>query len=302
MTTNLAAPTRSPIRRVRVGLEYDRPVPPNWAARLREVSPPSKEHGYLHLVWEPGDQWRPVERWMLYEVVDPTSPAMADAVDPGLLAELQGPHPRTYGHICTEVPTHEWRGSAPKHYQPCLCRHKTESWRRGPCLSVTLTQWRLYQKTGLVGFPFWTIQGNKGGHKFTFTRQESLLLEKEGFPPEPPPPGFMCYAPYDDRVARKIQRFNRLMRYRNSLRMYRQAMSGAGYAKVLADEDRALRLELVEHLKDQMQEANEFFIRGVKKGEHLNLPTSNVNYDRLAEESEAHYVETGQILHESAVA
>lgn len=239
---------------------------------------------------------------MLYEVVDPESPALEDAVHPALLAELQGPHPRTYGHICTSVPVHQWRGRAPQDYQPCLCRHKTESWRRGPCLTVTLTQWKLYQRTGLVGFPFWVIQGERGGHKFHFTKQESLLLEHEGYPPVPPPPGLLPYAEFDGRVVRQILRFNRLLKHRNSIRLYRATMSRDGYAKVMDEEERALRVELVAHLKDQMQEANEFFIRGVKKGEHLNLPTSDVNYDRLAEESEAHYVEHGTVLHESAVA
>src|SRR3990167_4026661 len=80
---------------VKVGLEYDRPVPEAWERAVWAVAPPSNFLSWLRLVWEPGDVWEPVERWMIYQMRAPRF------VRPEMLKELRGPSPRSTGHYCT---------------------------------------------------------------------------------------------------------------------------------------------------------------------------------------------------------
>jgi hypothetical protein len=277
---------------------HDWVAPDEWTQRLRDLSPVSDISGWLELVWEPGDPWIPVQRWTLYEMLHPT---LIDDVEE--LAELYGPHPRSEGHICTSVPQHQWPVRFVNgHYRPCLCRKKTESWRRGPCTIVTLTQWKLFRRTGCVGRPFWTIQGTNGGHKHSFTHEETLLLEQSGYKGvlEPPPAGDMAYAPFDERVVKHITRFNRLWQFRNSLEEYREAM-GSGYERYRKTIDSELRRQLVDHLAEQMKEPTDLFLRAARQGQLDKKRRTSIDYERLEDESTRHYIETGQILHESAV-
>jgi hypothetical protein len=89
---------------------WDRPVPPEWESRLREISPISDVHSWLCLKFHPA-----VERWMVYEMVPD------QYIDPGFRAELEGPHPHTleeWARICTP-----WQWEAYRtyrvHARPC---------------------------------------------------------------------------------------------------------------------------------------------------------------------------------------
>jgi hypothetical protein len=280
---------------IRVGgmFMHDREAPAEWTRRLRDISPVSDILGWLELVWEPGDPWIPSERWTLYEMLHPT---LVD--DPMELMELYGPHPRSEGHICTAIPTHDWPVKPPGSYQPCLCRRKTESWRRGPCTIVTLTQWKLFRRTGYVGRPFWVIQGSNGGHKHSFTHEEEMFLEQAGLLTKAPGVGVLDHAPFDERVVRQITAFNRLWAMSNSIEEFKNTM-GPGYERYRKTVDTELRKQLVKHLSEQMKEPTELFLRAMKKGQLDNKPRTEIDYDRLAEENEKHFVETGEILHHS---
>lgn len=83
---------------------HDRPVPPEWEARLREISPISETHSWLCLHWHPA-----CERWMVYEMVP------NQFIDPGFRAELEGAHPHTleeWARICTP-----WQWEAYRKYR-----------------------------------------------------------------------------------------------------------------------------------------------------------------------------------------
>src|SRR3990167_5277957 len=90
---------------VKVGLEYDRPVPEAWERAVWSVAPPSNFLSWLKLVWEP------VERWMIYQMRAPRF------VRPEMLKELRGPSPRSTGHYCAPG----W----------CECAIKKNGWRGG---------------------------------------------------------------------------------------------------------------------------------------------------------------------------
>jgi hypothetical protein len=266
---------------------HDREAPEDWTRDLRSWSPQSDEHGFLSLVWEPGDPWIPAQRWALYEMLHPRN------VDIDILEELEGPHPRSEGHMCTAS------ARVPKQYQ-CLCRRKLETWRGGPCIMITLTQWNLFRRTGYYGVPFWVIQGSQGGHQFQFGEHEQKLLRLRGLPSEAPRPGMLEYAPYDSRVAKKVQRHNKLVLMGKTLGEFKKMM-GKDYDAYRETLARELRTEVVEHLETQMQEAAELFIRAADKGEMDDQRRTTIDYDRLSEQATAHFIETGQVLHHTQV-
>ncbi len=257
---------------------HDREPPEDWVTELARLSPRSEAHGFLMLVWEPGDPWIPVQRWVLYECVTP------EWANEEMLAELRGPNPRSEGHMCSV--------RVPKQFQ-CLCRHKWESWRGGPCYAITLTQWKLFRRTGLVGRPFWVIQGDVGGHKRFFTRQEAVYQGDAGKPTEPPAPGDLPYAPFDGRVVQKIMRFNRLQQVAGDLRLYRKAM-GPEHAKYLEDQDRELRRQIVDWLDVDFAEEEDQYLRAVANDDVTDLmPRSNFDIDAVADDVVEGFIETG---------
>lgn len=271
--------------------DFDREPPPEWVKQLEEISPPAEDRGFLRLVWEPGDPWAPVQRWELWEMIHPS------VVDPSEVRELRGPHPRKEGHPCTSTPISSWAVRPAPNYEPCKCRHKTDAWRGGVSL-VSLTEWKVFQRTGYVGRPFWIIQGTTGGHKCAFAHDEALLLEAEGYPAIAPAAGALPYAPFDGRVLRSITRFNRLWQFKNNIDDYRETM-GPGYERYRREVNKELRRELVGHLRTQMEDVAELFVKAADLGELDDQPRTDIDYDRLEPQNEAHYVETGNILHHS---
>lgn len=76
---------------------HDRPVPPEWEARLREISPISQEISWLCLKWHPA-----VERWMVYEMVPDKH------IPVGTRAELEGAHPHTLEEWARVITPWQW--------------------------------------------------------------------------------------------------------------------------------------------------------------------------------------------------
>lgn len=266
-----------------VGFEHDREPPAEWTALLRTVSPVSDVHGHLELVWEPGEPWHPWQRWTLYEMLP------LHLTDDEILAELRGPHPRSEGHLCLDHP--------PPGMPRCYCRRKYGGWKGSPALLVTLTQWKLYRRTGRFGNPWWVMQGTTGGHKVEFTSEEKEFLSLAGLPTETPAPGDLPYAPFDQRVVRWITRYNRLAQCANDLRAFKRSRSPEEWARHKEEAQRQLREQFVALLTEQMQEATELFVRADRDVEDSRA--ADVDWEKLDEESTHHYVETGELLHPS---
>jgi hypothetical protein len=260
------------------GFVRHREPPADWVARLAEVSPKSDEQGWLKLVWEAGEEWIPGQRWTLYEMVH------EQFVDPVVLAELRGPHPRSEGHMCST--------NVPKQFQ-CLCRHKFEGWRGGPCQIITLKQWELWRETGYFGQCFWVIQGEKGGHKRVFPEEEVEMLKLADLPLEPPGVGELPYAPFDERVVAHIHRNNRLVQLGISIGEYRRKMTGAEYQLERERVARSLRAEYVKWFEEQLGEASELFVSAARKGQMDDAPRTEIDYDRAYQEGLQQYIETG---------
>lgn len=283
------APVEAPVSSG--GFLHERTPRPEWVAALREHSPLTDAHGALELLWEPGDVWIPGQRWMLYEMI----PADPEFVDYERLLELRGPNPRATGHMCT-ARTVDGQFA-------CLCKVKLEGWRNedGEPSGVNLTQWKLYQRTGRFGRPWWVIQGSRGGHKAFLTKEERMFLAAAGKKTEMPAIGELPYAEFDQRVIEHVVRFNRLRQMGLSLRDYRVRMR-KGYRLHKAEVEKELRKQLVQWLDEQMAPEHELFVDAMKKGElDGHAPKTDTDWEKVGDAAEHAYIETGQLLHPSRV-
>jgi hypothetical protein len=274
---------------------HDREPPREWVRRLEQLSPPTDAHSFLRIVWEAGDPWIPAQRWTVQQMVHPS------VVDPDFLKELRGPNPRSEGHMCTSMPTHEWPVRPPPGYRPCFCRRKTEAWRGGPCSAITLSQWKTFQRTGYVPRPFWVIEGDKGGHRESFSPQEQMVLEFCGYPIETPRIGSREYAPFDERVLSQIPRFNRLWKLGVTLERFQRMMSRDGIRSFKQAEEQEARKQLLHEIEDEMREVSDLFVSAADKGEMDHLPRTEIDYERLSDMNDQHYVETGNVLSHTKV-
>ena len=169
---------------------WEREPDPSWVARLQGLRSMTDQQTGLVIAWEPGDPWQPVQRWMIYEVFPKV------AIPPDVLAQLDGPHPRSTGHPC--FGTNEY-GTW------CQCPNPAQRWVDGPAGAITKTSWLLYHRYGGWARPLWVVQGTKGGHKYRFTQWESRLSKAAGGPMQPKPPGDLIYAEPDDRTWEHIR-------------------------------------------------------------------------------------------------
>lgn len=282
----------------RDGIYYRSREPhPDWIRALRDLSPVTDAHGYLLLVWEPGEPWNPWQRWMLYEGVRPE--LVFDLESPSgraMMAELNGPHPRSEGHMCHD--------DVPEQFL-CTCRdargriRRTGTWRGGPTDMITLRQYQLYRETGLWCNPFWVVQGDLGGHQFNYDGFQRRLMVQHGLEPDPPRIGSLPYAEPDGRVWRQIIRYNRLIAMDQTLSEYRQTM-GEGYGAYKAEIEKDMRRQFVSFLADQTREEADLFISGIRKGEAGDVPRTDTDWERVDELSSKDYIETGVMNHTSA--
>ncbi len=148
-----------------------------WRQELALVSPPLDQLSYLHLRWEPGDPWNPVNRWVLWQMLP------IERTHPDILAELNGPHPRSTGHYAPEG----------------------ERWVGGPCRFIDLGTYELFRETGRYGRRWWVVQGSKGGHRYRLTEAERTVWRTLTGTDDTPAPGDLPYAPFDQRVINQVR-------------------------------------------------------------------------------------------------
>lgn len=178
---------------------WDRDVPSAWTEQLYTHLPRTGPV-VLMLAWEPGDPWRPIERWMLYET---WSRWWVAEHDPDRLAELEGPNPRVdMDHYCAAG----W----------CQCAMKKNKLvtREGGYSTVKIDywQWRFYQQHGRSPLRYWTIQGTEGGHRFALTPYESRIWQQTKGISDTPAPGDLPYADFDARVLRDVVAYEPMRR------------------------------------------------------------------------------------------
>lgn len=168
---------------------HDWPTPPEWQEELETVAPKRGDLSYLKLEWEPGEEWDPVQRWVIYQMI----PVGGNAGDDLFKPMLEGPNPRLFGYY--DQVRKKWV-------------------RRKGAPMISLHQWKLYKETGRLGQPYWVIQGDRGGHRYDFTKTEKMIISRKTGQREVDAPlmGSLPYAPFDNRVLNKISNLDRLRR------------------------------------------------------------------------------------------
>src|SRR4051812_7899003 len=102
MTTTIAPPQETLFC-------YDPPIDIEtvraWQADLDRVLQPTDALSRLVIRWESGDRWAPIQRFVIWQCLDPATSRLADgasAVPEFIMDELRGPNPRAMGHYCAD--------------------------------------------------------------------------------------------------------------------------------------------------------------------------------------------------------
>lgn len=218
------------------GFQYDRPVPRAWQDQLAQLTPRGEIAPWLLLAWLAGDPWEPVQRWCLYEMVPlriwvgliqahrARGFQRDEILEAVILEALEGQNPRELGH-----------------WDDVLGRYISEA-------LVTRQEWELFRQHRAIPKLFWIIQGIGGGHRRHFTPLERKYLGLAGLPTEPPAPGDLAYADFDNRVLEMVRRRDRLQRQQGFLGTTEDEYSAAMVT---------FRRQLVQWLEDQQRAALE---------------------------------------------
>lgn len=172
---------------------YGTPVSPTqvaeWQAQLDREFYRGPHFGRLLLRFDPGDPWQPINRFFLWQAVDPRYVK----IEPWVLRALKGPSPRSTGHYCGDG--------------YCLCAVKHNRWDKGATRHVDTLQWRIYRETGLYATRWWVLQGNRGGHRYAWETTElaSLVSQMKTGERHPPEVCSLPPAPFDARVLKAIR-------------------------------------------------------------------------------------------------
>lgn len=260
---------------------HRRAVPANWEAQLAEHSPPTNRFSWLKLVWEPGYAWEdPVERFMLMQM----SPA--HAIDEYVLEQLEHPLPPS---------------QMGNYYDPHMTwvdddgSERIGMFVRNPDCLITEQAYWLYRETGAWAKRYWVIQGEKGGHKYRFTDVERRLLRFMNLPIDPPTPGTLPYAPFDERVIAQLQLVDMMKGLHAGLKRQRALLAGAQGVRREEDE-RHLREMLMLHLKSQAEQVGDDVHKALLK---LDAPrrrggTAQRDMEEASELAEQNFLETGR--------
>lgn len=191
---------------------WSREVPEAWQADLDRLSPGPKV-SRLALHWLAGLPDTPVQRWGIWEVIPrdtvgqilegETKRHQHASLTDALWDALQGPDPRTLGHVELRNGKRVWR---------------TKS-------IVSREQWDLHRQTGGLPMLSWIVEGTKGGHSWQFGPFEQHFLLALGADPAAvsalesawPNPGQLPYADYDQRCFHALAERDLLRQWRQSL-------------------------------------------------------------------------------------
>lgn len=217
--------------------EETRPMPapyqdPAWQQELDRITP-NEESVRLHLYWEEGYPWEPINRWMIGTVTTQI-PSMWREI-------LEGPHPRTLGH---------WDAVKGEFVSSALCSTRQHDY---------------YQKTGNLLERYWVVQGSRGGHRYQYSQVESRISAIHGGPAQPP---IVCDLPYQVPNAVTFESLTNIHALLLDLAVIETKENGV----LAADEKRALeimRKDVWNWMSDQIEEASDELAFHLKDDMHM---------------------------------
>lgn len=245
------------------GLIAPKPVEPVVVHKHRDV-PPDWERRLREISpiseqhsWLAFRWFDEAQRWMLYECVP-----IRFVVDNELIADLAGPDPDS---------------------------------EEGKNILVSRYQQEMFRKHRVHARPCWVIQGTNGGHHAAYdraTQQDHLAM---GLPTEPPKPGALPYADFDERVVRQLVEMSKLVRFKNDFGEFKRRFGTVeGQKREAANALKAARERYVHWINSQFSEGDEHFVDAYRKGELDDAPRTDDDFVRKNEESDQRFIETGR--------
>lgn len=173
---------------------FEREAPREWREELYAIGGrPNLQAAYLDIFWWPGYPPRSggedhtIQRWTVWEMIpraalEKTNRNKAQARE--LVGALTGPPPASLRTLVTRNGRTVVRSSS----------------------IVSQEQWEIHRKTSCYPLPHWVIQGDHGGHLWSFPPAYQMLLRLSKRRLHPPPPGNLPYAEWDNRVRSQLLR------------------------------------------------------------------------------------------------
>lgn len=197
------------------------------------------------------------QRWMLYECVP-----IRFIDDNALIEDLGGPDPET---------------------------------EAGKDVLVSHYQQRMFREHRVHARPCWVIQGTKGGHYAAYTKAVQEDHRALGLPPDPPTPGDLPYADFDERVVRQVVEMSKLVRFKNDFGEFKRRFGDvAGQKREAANALRAARTRYVAFINSTFEDGDEEFVAANRKGAFEHAPRSDDDYVEKNELADQKYVERGR--------
>jgi len=252
---------------------------PIWVEELARIAPRSDRLPWLHLLWEPGETWAPVQRFEIREL-DPC----LDFCDIDILADY-AEHPRS--------------PSRGRWVQDAQGVRRWKSYG-GP----SLRQWELFQEFRCLSRRVWVVQGPNGGHPFELSQAERMFKRALGLDDaDTPAPGSLPYAEPDRRTWRRVAELDRLRKWQSTLtwdeRRETKTAAGLWVARDVNAEYERFGREMLRYFSDGVKEAVDSVPKGTLAELYGNAPkTDGPGHDE--ETIERRFVEAAPILLEKA--
>ena len=224
---------------------YDRQAPTEWDRMLKAVVPQYEGLGGFLIRWEPGEEWDPIQRWIIWQTMTPADTQKLILADNPLVMGLVDEHPRAGA---------KWNEARGCYVKPDGRTAKTDK----------LT-WEIYHETGCKASRFWVVQGETGGHRYNLSGIERKLLKlgSRGKLKDVPNPGDLPYADFDSRVLPHFEKIEAAARARKVYKYAAQRQQALDADEVIEAEK--ARLMLFEYLGEQFGAQYDAFRPQVKQ-------------------------------------
>ena len=256
---------------------YERPVPREWVEALAEVYPHDPMTDYPIIVWEPGYDWvlegnktnEVVERFMLYRTMPVEAFNPSDATNgewnQGVLDELRGPSPESLRQVI-RMPSAPIPGTVRIIPGTGIVNQRT---------------WEIFRATGRYAQPIWCIQGSHGGTPMRYQPIEQMRCRLQGLPSQPPDPGTLPYAEFDQRVIVALKQREEVYDLASKISKRKRQV---GYFNKEQGRE-ALRI-MDRWLNERSGALAEHVVAGIKRN-NPDLPVTSTDWGREQEMSDA---------------
>jgi hypothetical protein len=197
------------------------------------------------------------QRWMLYDCL-----SIRFVTDNSLIEDLGGPDPET---------------------------------PEGEDVLVSRFQQEMFRKHRVLARPCWVIQGTRGGHHASYTKAQQEDHRALGLPTEPPKPGDLPYADFDERVVRHLIEMSKLVRFKNDFGEFKRRFGTVdGQKREAANALKAARERYVKWINSQFEDGDDLLRTAYQKGELEDAPKTDDDFVEKNELADENYIRRGR--------